>query len=274
MATWLYTILVVCFGLIIGSFLNVVIHRGPVMWGLAESSSHRHGSLTAPRSYCPNCGQALTFANLVPIFSYLVQKGECSACGVRISPRYPLIELAGGIAALVAYALHGSSIEALLLAVFFWMLIPLAAIDFELGFLPDMLTLPLIALGIGFNTTGKFTPLIDATIGATLGYAVFRLIAEIFKRLRNKDGLGQGDAKLLAAIGAWGGWIALAPTVFIAALASLITICISSIFGYKIKRDSEIAFGPALAIAGALAVAAISRGYTPDRLITNLTIGL
>ena len=195
----------------------------------------------------------------------MAQKGKCSSCEVQISTRYPLVELAGGFAALIAYALHGFSFEALLLAIFFWALIPLAVIDFELGYLPDMLTLPLIALGLGYNVTGKFVSLVDALIGAAVGYLAFRLIAEAFKRLRNKDGLGQGDAKLLAAIGAWGGWMALAPTVFLAALGTLIVVALSAISGRKVDGDSEIAFGPALALAGAIAVAAISNGYTIDR---------
>ena len=271
---WPFPILAVCFGLIIGSFLNVVIHRGPVMWGLAERSSQRHGTLLAPRSYCPSCGASLNSANLIPVISYIAQRGKCAACGARISARYPLVELAGGMAALVAYALHGLSVEAVLLTVFFWTLIPLAAIDLELGYLPDMLTLPMIALGIGFNATGKFVPLIESLIGAAVGYAAFRLIAETFKQLRDKEGLGQGDAKLLSAIGAWGGWMALAPTVFLAALGTLITIGFSAFFRGKIERDSEIAFGPALAVAGAIVVAAASKGHTIDRWVESLITGL
>ncbi len=249
---WIF-IFAAAFGLIIGSFLNVVVHRGPVMWGLIARDQHRFGGLALPRSYCPHCGQTLGVSDLIPLASFVFRGGKCRYCKAPISVRYPIIELAGAGAAVAAVALWGPSLSALLAAVFLWALIALAAIDAETGYLPDAITLPLILIGIIANIGDRFAPLQDALIGAAAGYLSFRLIGMIFKRLRGVDGLGQGDAKLLAALGAWGGWALLPVTVFLAALLALVGVIFAVVLGKSVDRDTEVPFGPALVVAGGLA---------------------
>lgn len=241
-------------GLLIGSFLNVVIHRGPALWRLVDVAEPR-GGLAHPRSYCPSCRKTLSPFELIPVFSFLISGGRCRSCRARISWRYPAIELAGAGAALASVFLFGVTVSAGLFALFAWTAIALAAIDLETGYLPDALTLPLIAIGIGANITGRFSPTIDALIGAVVGCGVFYIVSVTFKRVRNVEGLGLGDAKLLAAIGAWGGWIVLAPTVFLAALATLIGAALARVFGIGVERNTELPFGPALALAGLVCVA-------------------
>ncbi len=248
------------FGLIFGSFLNVVIHRGPALWGLVEENSGRHGGLAHPRSYCPACGATLRAGNLVPIVSYLAQRGRCARCGAAIPARYPLVETAGAGALIAAYLIHGVSADAAILSVFFLALIALAGIDAETGYLPDAITLPLIAGGVVANIGDRFAPLGASVIGAAAGYLSFWLVGEAFHRLRGREGLGMGDAKLLAGIGAWGGWTVLAPCVFVAAFLALLGVGAAMLSGRKVSRETEIPFGPALAVAGALAVGAVSAG--------------
>ena len=247
--TILYAILATILGLIIGSFLNVVIHRGPAIWKLVEDDSRR-GNLAFPRSYCPACHAPLKRIHLVPLFSFLALRGQCAACGARISLRYPIVEGLGGLVALSAFLLFGLTSTALLAAIFSWLLIALAAIDFETGYLPDALTLPLLGIGLVTNAFGIFVPVTAALIGAATGYLSFRLIGAAFHHLRGVEGLGQGDAKLLAAIGAWFGWVALAPTVLLASFIALITALIMHVRGHSIGAETEIRFGPALAFAG------------------------
>lgn len=238
-------------GLIIGSFLNVVIHRGPGMWKLTEDASRR-GNLAVPRSYCPACGAPIRAAQLIPVVSYLTLGGRCASCKAPIPVRYLFVELSGAIAALTAYWLFGLTAAAFAAAVFFWILIALATIDLETGYLPDSLTLPLIFIGLLANAAGLFTTPVTAAIGAGAGYLSFRLIGEAFLRLRGKEGLGQGDAKLLAALGAWLGWPALAPAVLLAALLALGGAFAMRLAGEEITGATPIPFGPALAVAGAL----------------------
>ena len=239
------------FGLIIGSFLNVVIHRGPAMWRLVDDDSRR-GNLAIPRSYCTACHTPIARAHLVPLVSYLALGGKCASCGARIPVRYPIVELLGGAAALTAYLLFGVTVSALFAAIFVWFLIALAVIDLDTGFLPDALTLPLIVLGIIVSAAGFFVPLNDALIGAVIGYLSFWLIGTAFKKIRSIEGLGQGDAKLLAAIGAWLGWQAIAPTVLAAALIGLAGVLTMRVAGKDITGATPIAFGPALAVSGVL----------------------
>lgn len=242
-------------GLLIGSFLNVVIHRGPAMWRLIDES---RGDLIAPRSYCPACQKPIRTIHLFPVIGFLLLGGKCASCGAPISARYPFVELLGALAAVVAVILFGFSVEALLAAAFFWLLIPLAFIDAETGYLPDALTLPLVALGLITNGFGLFAAWPHSLIGALAGYLAFRLVAEAFRRLRRVEGLGQGDAKLLGGIGAWLGWPALAPVVFAGAVLALLAVGLTRVSGRRIASDAPIPFGPALAAAGALAM--IARG--------------
>ncbi|WDI31255.1 A24 family peptidase [Hyphococcus flavus] len=254
MTDWVIFATCLLAGLLIGSFLNVVIHRGPAQWKLVDSSDR--GTLVSPRSYCPDCKAPISSIHLIPLLGFAVLRGKCATCASRIPIRYPLVELMGGLAGIIAVAIFGFSTTALLAALFFWFLIALSFIDFETGYLPDALTIPLIILGLAANVIDLFTSFPNALIGAAVGYLVFRLIGAAFHRLRGLEGLGQGDAKLLAALGAWLGWLALAPIVFTAAILALGAVGALRLSGKKIAGDTPIPFGPALGAAGALAMVA------------------
>ena len=244
-------------GLLAGSFLNVVIHRGPAMWGLVDDEARR-GDLIAPRSYCPACGARIRIVHLVPLAGFLLTGGKCAACGAPISKRYPIVELLGAAAGLGAVALFGPSFAALAAAALLWSLIALAVIDLETGFLPDAVTLPLALAGVAVNVWGLFATWQAALIGAAVGYGAFWLIAEAFYRLRGMEGLGLGDAKLLAALGAWLGWQALPPVVFIASIIGLAGALAMRLTGARISTHTALPFGPALAAAGALVFAGMA----------------
>lgn len=235
-------------GLTAGSFLNVVIHRGPAMWGLVDEPGR--GDLAAPRSYCPACKAPLTLANLVPLASFVAQRGRCTRCRAPISVRYPVVEALGAASALVSVLIFGWTLAALAAAIFALALIALAFIDFETGYLPDAITLPLTAAGLAANAAALFTPFRDALIGAVAGYLAFWSVSAVYARLRKREGLGLGDAKLLAAIGAWTGWIALPPVIFVAALGTLAVMAMRG----SLRTGDAAPFGPGLCIAGFLAL--------------------
>lgn len=237
------------FGLIAGSFLNVVIFRGPSQWGLIDGSPR--GTLAAPRSYCPACTNPIPAFRLIPVVSFLLQQGRCANCGAAISMRYPIVEALGALTALASLAAFGPTSAAAAAAIFGFALIALAFIDLETGFLPDAITLPLILAGLGANAAGLFVPIRDAAIGTAAAYLAFRGIGIAFEKLRGKEGLGQGDAKLLAAIGAWGGWAPLPLVVGIGAVATLGYYGVRVLFK-KIPKNKEIPFGPGLCAAGFL----------------------
>jgi len=246
-------------GLAFGSFLNVVIHRGPTMWKLVDGDSR--GNLFGPRSYCPACSAPIRYRDLIPLAGYALLGGKCAACSARISLRYPVVEIAGGVSAIVSIMLFGMTAAALAAFVFFLFLIALAVIDLETGYLPDMLTIPLIVLGLAANSFKLFTSSpVAAVLGAVVGYGVFRGLDFVFRRYRGIEGLGQGDAKLLAAFGAWFGLAALPLIVFIATAMALFGVLIAKVTGEKVARDTEIPFGPALAAAGALAMVVFGLG--------------
>ncbi len=224
------------------------------MWKLVESESR--GDLIAPRSYCPHCREQIRPFHLVPLAGFFMLGGKCAACKMRIPLRYPVVELLGALAAVFALVLFGPGVTAICAAVFFWFLIALGFIDTQTGYLPDALTLPLIAAGLIANGFGLFVAWPGAAIGAGAGYLVFVAIAELFVRARGVEGLGRGDAKLLAALGAWLGWLALAPIVFSGALLALASIAMLRFSGRRIANDTPVPFGPALAAAGALAMIA------------------
>jgi leader peptidase (prepilin peptidase)/N-methyltransferase len=252
---WVFYVTAIIAGAALGSFLNVVIHRGPALWKLVDESDR--GNLAFPRSYCPSCRETIRWPHLIPLAGYAMLGGKCANCQAQISLRYPLVELAGAASATVALLVFGATTAAWLAFIFFLFLIALGVIDFETGFLPDALTLPLIALGLLANALGFFsTAPVAAILGAVIGYGAFRLIDMVFLRLRGIEGLGQGDAKLLAAFGAWLGWAALPPVVFLAAIMALIGTGLAALRGANIERETPIPFGPALAAAGALAMIA------------------
>ena len=236
-------------GIVIGSFLNVVIHRGPALWGLVDDAAPR-GGLTGPRSYCPACRAPIARKNLIPLASYIALKGKCAACGAAISARYPIVELSGGLVAAVAIAAFGFTGAALAAALFGFALVALAAIDLETGYLPDAITLPLIGAGLTANVFSIFVSPANAAIGALAGFGSLWLIGAAYERLRGREGLGLGDAKLFAAIGAWTGWAMLPLILFLAALSTLAVIGVRALIGRESALDEAVPFGPGLCAAG------------------------
>ena len=264
------------FGLCIGSFLNVVIHRLPRMmeseWktqcselaGEEPEKSDRY-NLVVPRSGCPKCGHRITALENLPLVSYAFLRGKCSGCGTKISLRYPVVELAAGLVA--AYAAHRFGFSAMAFgAMFFsWALLALAAIDFDTQLLPDDITLPLLWGGLLVNLNGTFVPLSSAVIGAACGYLVLWGVYWMFKLVTGKEGMGYGDFKLLAAICAWLGWQVLAMVILLSSVVgAVVGIGLMTLASHA--RDKPIPFGPYLAAAGFLALfwgEAISRRFLP-----------
>ena len=256
--------LAVVVGLCVGSFLNVVIHRVPKMlerqWQVqcaelsgAETPAAPPYNLLIPRSACPKCGRPIRAIENLPVISWLVLRGRCAGCGTRISPRYPVVELLGALAMIGVLVRYGPTWQALAAAVLLWALLALTFIDFDTQLLPDSITLPLLWAGLIVNIGGVFVPLQSAVIGAVAGYVSLWTVYWLFKLLRNKEGMGYGDFKLLAALGAWLGWQMLPLIVLLSsAVGAVIGIALVLLRG----RDHNVplAFGPYLAIAGAIAL--------------------
>ncbi len=251
-------------GLCVGSFLNVVIHRVPRMleqqWHAqcaelagGEPAEAPRYNLVVPRSHCPGCNRPIRAIENVPVVSWLALRGKCAGCGIRISARYPVVEILGGIAAVAAAMRFGLTLQGLAAAGLLWALLALTFIDFDTQLLPDNITLPLVWAGLIVNLWGLFVPIGTAVIGAVAGYLSLWTVYWAFKLLRNKEGMGYGDFKLLAALGAWLGW---QPLLGIALLSSLVGALVGiGLIMFK-GRDHNIplAFGPYLAVAGALAL--------------------
>ncbi|MFP4130430.1 MAG: prepilin peptidase [Halorhodospira sp.] len=251
-------------GLVVGSFLNVVSHRLPEMlqrrWR-AEAQAvlgEDAGAEAAPPAYhlgwppshCPQCGNRLGALENIPLLSYLAQRGRCRHCGARIPGRYPIVEALAGGATLAVVALHGTGLTAAGLLLLTWGLIAAAAIDSEHYLLPDALTLPLLWLGLLWSTLAPATPPTPtaAILGAAAGYTALWLIYHGHRLATAKEGMGYGDFKLTAALGAWLGWQALPALVLIAAAAGLITALAQAV-RYR-RLDQPLPFGPFLALAG------------------------
>jgi leader peptidase (prepilin peptidase)/N-methyltransferase len=252
------------FGLLVGSFLNVVIHRLPKMmeadWqaqaaelrGEAAPAAERF-NLATPRSRCPHCGTPITALQNVPVVSWLVLRGKCAHCSAPIPVRYPLVEAACGVLAAIAVMTFGATAAgagALLLTFF---LVALAIIDLDTQLLPDDLTLPLLWIGLAFNLAGTFVPIADAVAGAMAGYGILWAVFWLFKLATGKEGMGYGDFKLLAALGAWFGWQTI-PAIILLASAVGATVGIAMIVFLRHRREVPIPFGPYLAGAGLLAL--------------------
>ncbi len=251
-------------GLCVGSFLNVVVHRLPKMLERAwrEDCLEREGkdvpdapayNLVVPRSACPSCGHPISALENIPVVSWLALRGRCRACGARISPRYPIVEIAGGLLAVAAIAAFGPTPKGLAACVMLWTLLALALIDADTQYLPDDLTLPLLWAGLIANLFGLFAPLASAVIGAVAGYLSLWAVYWAFKLIRGKEGMGYGDFKLLAALGAWLGWKMLPLVILLSSVAgAIIGIALIAFRG----RDHTVPlpFGPYLAIAGAIAL--------------------
>ena len=263
---WLYFSLVFLFSLMIGSFLNVVIHRLPIMlereWQAeylsyfnpeTQLQQEERYNLMVPRSACPHCGHAITAMENIPLLSWLWLKGRCRECQAPISARYPLVELLTALLSLVVAATFAPGWGLLAALLLTWVLVALTFIDLDKMLLPDQLTLPLLWGGLLFNLTGGFVPLADAVIGAMAGYLVLWSLYWAFKLLTGKEGMGYGDFKLLAALGAWLGWQALPIVLLLSSLVGAI-IGISLILLRNHHQDKPIPFGPYLAIAGWIAL--------------------
>jgi leader peptidase (prepilin peptidase)/N-methyltransferase len=254
------------FGLCIGSFLNVVIHRLPKMmereWraecaALAGQPVPEEPplSLVRPRSRCPGCGHGITALENVPLLSWIFLKAKCAKCGAKISARYPLVELLAGIGAAYSAWRFGPTMAALGAMLFVWFTIALAFIDQETGFLPDDLTLPLVWIGLLTNLGGAFVPLRDAVIGAVVAYLFLWIINAAFRAWRGMDGMGYGDFKLYAAVGAFLGWKLLP---FVILLSSIVGLVFGSLQMFAARRGWDwkfkFHFGPYLALAGVIAM--------------------
>ncbi len=248
------------FGLVIGSFLNVVIYRLPKMmdaeWRTQcaelegkESSTAPAFNLLVPGSHCPACKTPLRLRDNLPLLSYFVGRGKCSHCGARISARYPVVEaLTAALSIWVAWR-FGFGIVGIAALAFTFVLIALTFIDADTTLLPDSLTLPLLWAGLLLNVNGLFVPLQDAVIGATAGYLTLWSIYWLFKFATGKEGMGYGDFKLLAALGAWFGWKMLLPVVLLSSVVGA-TVGIVLLILARRGRDIPIPFGPYLAAAG------------------------
>lgn len=251
-------------GLLVGSFLNVVIHRLPKMlerewtaqcaeWSGGEAPAAERYNIAVPASHCPHCGHRIRAWENVPVVSYLALRGRCSGCGAAISPRYPIVEALAGLGAAGAFWVFGTGWQAIGAALLIWTLIALTFIDYDTQLLPDDLTLPLLWLGLLFNLFSVFTSLESAVIGAMAGYLALWTVYWLFKLIRGKEGMGYGDFKLLAAIGAWLGWQVLPAVIFFSSLVGAVTaVTMLALRGGDHNRP--IPFGPYLAAAGVLAL--------------------
>jgi leader peptidase (prepilin peptidase)/N-methyltransferase len=260
----LFAGLVFLVGLMVGSFLNVVIHRLPKMmeadWaaqcaelrGEPSPQAPRY-NLWLPRSACPSCGHGITALENIPALSWLWLRGRCSACGAAISSRYPLVELFTALLSAAAAWKWGLSPQTLGALLLLWTLVALAFIDLDTTLLPDSLTLPLLWLGLLFNLGGHFTTLSSAVVGAIAGYLVLWSVYWLFKLATGKEGMGFGDFKLLAALGAWLGWEML-PVIVLLSSAVGAVVGIAMIVFVKHDRRIPIPFGPYLAGGGAVAL--------------------
>ena len=251
-------------GLIVGSFLNVVIHRLPKMmeadWQCQCAELRGEAplametlTLATPRSRCPHCGHGITAMENIPVFSWLALRGKCSACKAPVSIRYPLVEAVTGLLSAYAAWHFGFGMQAAGAILFIWAMIALTGIDFDTQLLPDSITLPLVWLGLLFNLFGTYTSLSSAVIGAMAGYLSLWSVYWAFKLATGKEGMGYGDFKLLAAIGAWLGWQMLPVTILLSSLVGAI-VGVGLIVLAKRGRNVPIPFGPYLAAAGLLAL--------------------
>lgn len=272
--------MVLILGLLVGSFLNVVIHRLPIMmersWkqeyqdyfassveaqeqeqeqqtntmpGAPGSSTEQPYNLVVPRSSCPHCGHMIKSWENIPIISWLFQRGKCTACHAPISVRYPLVELLTGLLSLVVAVHFGYGPQCLAALLFVWALVALTFIDLDTMLLPDQITLPLLWLGLIVNADSLFVAPQTAIFGAAVGYLSLWSVFWVFKLLTGKEGMGFGDFKLLGAIGAWIGWAHLPIVIIVSSfVGALVGIALIAIRGKD--KNIPIPFGPYLAVAG------------------------
>jgi leader peptidase (prepilin peptidase) / N-methyltransferase len=263
-----FIILCGIFGLLVGSFLNVVIHRLPIMmerdWreqcaalGVDQNynpePSEPAYNLVVPGSACPTCGHKIGALENIPVLSYLALRGRCARCKTRISPRYPLVETLSGVLSTFVAWHFGFGLPALGGLVFVWALIALTFIDFDTQLLPDSITQPLLWLGLLVNFNNTFTTLPSAVVGSVAGYLALWSVYWLFKLITGKEGMGFGDFKLLAAIGAWLGWQMLPLTILLSSVVGA-SVGIALIVLARHGRQVPIPFGPYLAGGGLIAL--------------------
>ena len=263
-----FILLMAVLGLLVGSFINVVIYRLPIMmereWRSQCQSLFGNPddlnkcpdepfNLITPRSSCPHCHSLIKAINNIPVISYLLLKGKCSNCNNKISLRYPFIELLTGLfTGFIAWH-FGYNLQTLFAVILTWSLICLSMIDFDHQLLPDDIILPLLWLGLACNIFNLFTDIYSSLIGAMLGYGILWIIFLSFKTLTGKEGMGYGDFKLLAMLGAWLGWEMLPLIVLLSSMLGSV-IGVSLILTGKQGRSKPIPFGPYLAVAGWIAL--------------------
>ncbi len=262
---WAYYLFILVIGLLVGSFLNVVIYRLPLMMQREWRSDCREFlelpadeepeklNLMLPRSRCGQCGHQITALENIPLISYLLLKGRCSSCKTHISIQYPLVELFTGIVSVIIALNFGVSLQALFALILSWSLIAASGIDITHKLLPDSITLPLLWLGILLGYFSVFIDLETSVIGAMAGYLSLWSVYITFKLITGKEGMGHGDFKLLAMLGAWMGWEILFVIILTSSLVGA-TIGISMILLKKTSRATQIPFGPYLAAAGWLSL--------------------
>jgi len=261
-------------GLLIGSFLNVVVYRLPIMmdnewlpdcFELLEKQVKKHlkkeiknikkktskkplFNLAVPASRCPSCNHKISALENIPVISYLVLGGVCKSCKEPISVKYPLVEFITGILTFFAVYYFGFTIEALAACIFTWCLITLFLIDMDTYYLPDSIVFPLLWLGLFLSTFNVFVTPKQSIIGAIVGYLSLWIFAKIYGFLTKKDAMGHGDFKLLAVFGAWFGWVCLPQIILMSTFVGAI-LGLSMMFFYKQDKDKQIPFGPYLAVA-------------------------
>jgi leader peptidase (prepilin peptidase) / N-methyltransferase len=264
---WIQVGLIGLLGLLVGSFLNVVIHRMPkilqAQWaaecaelnGTEEQKEMPVFNLMVPRSRCGQCGHAITWYENIPILSYLVLRGKCSSCGASIGLRYPAVELVTGLLFLFCATRWGWSMTTFAWCAFCALIVALAGIDWDTTLLPDDMTLPLVWLGL-IVAALKWNPgvsLVDSVWGAVAGYLSLCAVYWVFKLITGKEGMGYGDFKLFAALGAWFGWQALVPIILMSSVIGAI-VGIAMKFSNGLREGGYIPFGPFLAGAGLTAL--------------------
>lgn len=270
---WLFVAVAFVVALLVGSFLNVVIHRLPIMmerdWReqcaaiMAEPASELpegRFNLSVPRSRCPSCGSMITAMQNIPVLSYLVLRGRCANCKAEISKRYPLIEAFTAVVTAIVAWHFGFGLEAAAAIVLTWSLIAISVIDYDTQLIPDSMSLPLLWIGLALSL---FHPLDGAErlfvdpkssiVGALAGYLSLWSVYQLFRLLTGKEGMGYGDFKLLAALGAWLGWQMLPLIIMLSAIVGTM-VGLTMIVFVRHDRNVPIPFGPYLAAAGWIAM--------------------
>lgn len=251
-------------GAIIGSFLNVVVIRLPRIMEAQWTRDSREFlnlnpvdqptlNLSKPGSHCPHCQNPIKPAHNIPILSFLFLRGRCHHCGASISPQYPIVEMLTAVVTAYYVMQFGISTTALASILFTYALIVLTLIDYREQLLPDQITLPLLWLGLLVNLSGLFTTPEDGIIGAALGYLCLWSVYWLFKLITGREGMGYGDFKLNAALGAWLGWQMVPVVILLASLLGMVVGCYGIFFAGR-DRDAPLAFGPYLCIAGWIAM--------------------